>query len=140
MKLQFKKLNKIAVIPTRADSGAAGYDLYATENVTVPARGRAIVKTGIAVALPPGTYGRVAPRSGLAVKHGIDVGAGTIDHNYRGEVGVVLFNHDDEDYEVVAGHRVAQLVVHLIITPEPVEVDELDITDRGSGGFGSTGK
>jgi deoxyuridine 5'-triphosphate nucleotidohydrolase len=83
--------------------------------------------------------GRVAPRSGLAVKNGIDTGAGVIDADYRGNVGVVLFNHDKEDFAVKAGDRVAQLILEQIATPEILEVDDLDDTTRGAGGYGSTG-
>lgn len=89
-----------------------------------------------------GYYGRIAPRSGLAVKHHIDVGAGVIDADYRGNVGVVLFNHSDADFKVTAGDRVAQLILEKIITPAVVEVDDLDAlgsTARGAGGYGSTG-
>lgn len=140
MKIPFKKLSSTATIPTRADSGAAGYDLYAAEAIIVPARDRQLVKTDIAVALPAGTYGRIAPRSGLAWKKGLDVGAGVCDHSYVGNIGVVLFNHTDDDYEIAVGDRIAQLIITIIITPEPEEVDELPTTERGSGGFGSTGK
>lgn len=80
-----------------------------------------------------------APRSGLTWKHSIDVGAGVIDADYRGAVGVVLFNHSDLDFDVKAGDRIAQLIVHVIVTPEVVEVEDLDVTTRGAGGFGSTG-
>jgi len=105
----------------------------------VPKNGRAIVPPDLSVALPPGVYGRVAPRSGLAVKKGIACGAGVIDGDYRGAVGVVLFNHGAEDFAVTRGDRVAQLVLERIATPAVVEVDSLDDTERGAGGFGSTG-
>ena len=108
-------------------------------DVTVPAHGRAIVPTGLALAAPPGTYARVAPRSGLAVKHFIDTGAGVVDEDYRGEVGVVLFNHGGDAFEVRRGDRVAQLILERIVTPEVEEVDDLDATARGAGGYGSTG-
>jgi len=140
MKIPFKKLSDVATIPTRADEGAAGYDLYAAEATIVPARDRVCIKTNIATKLPFGTYGRVAPRSGLAYKNGLDVGAGVIDQSYRGDIGVILFNHTDDDYKVAIGDRIAQLIITVIITPEPVEVTELDATERGVGGFGSTGK
>ena len=81
----------------------------------------------------------VAPRSGLAWKHSIDVGAGVIDADYRGPVGVILFNYSDVDFEVKAGDRIAQLIIEQIVTPEVTEVDDLDLTVRGAGGFGSTG-
>ena len=105
----------------------------------VPARGKAMLKTDIAIAVPLGTYGRVAPRSGLALKHGIDVGAGVIDEDYRGNVGVILFNHSDVDFLVAAGDRVAQLILEKIETPEVEVVEDLSETVRGGGGFGSTG-
>ncbi len=103
------------------------------------ARGKAIVPTDLKVAVPPGTYGRVAPRSGLAAKNFIDVGAGVVDEDYRGPLGVVLFNHGDTPFEVKEGDRVAQFICEKIVYPGVVEVDTLDDTDRGEGGFGSTG-
>ncbi|XP_055955428.1 deoxyuridine 5'-triphosphate nucleotidohydrolase, mitochondrial isoform X2 [Patella vulgata] len=109
-------------------------------NVTVPSKGKAVVKTDIQIALPDGCYGRVAPRSGLAVKHFIDVGAGVIDQDYRGNVGVVMFNFSDTDFQVNEGDRIAQLICERIYIPELQEQTSLDDTDRGSGGFGSTGK
>ena len=108
-------------------------------DVTVPAKGKALAKTDLAIAVPEGTYGRIAPRSGLAWKHFIDVGAGVVDADYRGNVGVVLYNHSDVDFEIKAGDRVAQLVLEKIATPDVVELESLDETDRGAGGFGSTG-
>jgi dUTP pyrophosphatase len=137
--LKVKKLSSDAVVPTRTTAGAAGYDLYASKAATIPARGKFIVPTDIAMAIPLGYYGRVAPRSGLAAKHHIDVGAGVIDADYRGAVGVVLFNHAETDYEIAKGDRVAQLVITKIDTPQVIEVDDLDDTVRGEGGFGSTG-
>lgn len=106
---------------------------------TVPAHGREVVKTDLQVEIPDGCYGRVAPRSGLAVKNFIDVGAGVIDQDYRGNVGVVLFNHSENSFEVKKGDRIAQLICEQITYPELVEVDSLTETARGAGGFGSTG-
>lgn len=137
--LRVKKLSATAVLPTKGSAGAAGYDLASSHDVTVPARGKALVKTDLAVAIPLGTYARVAPRSGLALKHSIDVGGGVVDHDYRGNVGVILFNHSDTGFEVKVGDRIAQLILERIMTPEVVEVSELDGTSRGAGGFGSTG-
>ncbi|KAF2459797.1 putative Dut [Lineolata rhizophorae] len=137
--LQVKKLVPNARAPTRGSAFAAGYDLYSAAPATIPARGRALVSTGIAISVPAGTYGRVAPRSGLAAKHGIDVGAGVIDADYRGEVKVLLFNLSELDFEVAEGERVAQLVVERIYTPNVVVVEELEESVRGAGGFGSTG-
>lgn len=112
---------------------------YSAEDTVIPARGKGIVKTDLSIAAPPGTYARIAPRSGLAVKKFIDTGAGVVDEDYRGAVGVVLFNHSDDDFEVKKGDRVAQMILERIITPEVVEVDNLDDTTRGAGGYGSTG-
>merc|ERR1711934_261793 len=137
--LRVKKLSPNAIIPVRGSPQAAGYDLSAAEETIVPARGKAIVKTDLAIAVPEGTYGRVAPRSGLAWKNHIDVGVGVIDQDYRGNVGVVLFNHGEQDLTVTKGMRVAQLVLECIVTPAVEEVEDLEDTARGAGGFGSTG-
>eukprot|EP00793_Prasinoderma_coloniale_P002794 PRCOL_00002276-RA len=139
--MRVHRLRPEAKLPVRGSKGAAGYDLAAAEPTTIAAGGRGIVKTGLAIAIPEGTYARIAPRSGLAVKKGINTGAGVVDYDYRGEVGVVLFNHGTEDFEVAAGDRVAQLILERIATPEVVEVAEggLDETERGAGGYGSTG-
>jgi len=139
MELRVKRRVAHAHLPTRTSDGAAGYDLYSCEDTLVPSRGKAIVKTGISIALPDGCYGRIAPRSGLAAKHHIDIGAGVVDKDYRGEVGVVMFNLANSDYPVKQGDRVAQLVLERIFTPPVVEVEDLDSTERGEGGFGSTG-
>ncbi|SAM01456.1 hypothetical protein [Absidia glauca] len=137
--LLVKKLSDKGKLPTRGSSKAAGYDLYSAADIVIPAQGKVIVPTDISIAVPEGCYGRVAPRSGLAVKHFIDTGAGVIDADYRGPVGVVLFNFSKEDYKVSEGDRIAQLVLEKIYTPEVAEVDDLDATDRGAGGYGSTG-
>ena len=109
--------------------------------MTVPARGKAVVRTGLSIAIPENTYARIAPRSGLAVKNFLDTGAGVVDYDYRGEVGVVLFNHSEVDYEVKVGDRVAQLILERISMADIEEVTdgELFATERGAGGFGSTG-
>ncbi|KAM3512372.1 hypothetical protein MY11210_004011 [Beauveria gryllotalpidicola] len=137
--LQVKKLSPAGRLPTRGSAFAAGYDLYAAKDTTVPARGKALVDTDISIAVPAGTYGRIAPRSGLASKHFIDTGAGVIDADYRGQVKVLLFNHAEADYTIKEGDRIAQLVLERIVTPEVVEVEELQESVRGAGGFGSTG-
>ncbi|CAI5467995.1 unnamed protein product [Closterium sp. Yama58-4] len=139
LSLRVKKLSETAVLPKRGSASAAGYDLSSAHDVTVPARGQALVKTDLAIAIPLGTYARVAPRSGLALKHSINVGGGVVDYDYRGNVGVILFNHSDKDFSVKVGDRVAQLILERIVTPDVVEVEELDETTRGAGGFGSTG-
>lgn len=134
-----KKLTGDAVIPTRGSDDAAGLDLYAAQAGTVPARGKALIMTDLAIAVPNGCYGRVAPRSGLAWKHSIDTGAGVIDSDYRGNVGVILFNHSDVDFEVKVHDRIAQLVIEKIALLTAVEVVELPETVRSNSGFGSTG-
>ena len=139
--LRVKKLDQNAVIPRRALPSDAGYDLSSTDSTLIPPQSMALVSTGLSIAVPPGTYGRVAPRSGLAVKHSISVGAGVVDGGYRGEVKVVLFNHDAERaFLVNRGDRIAQLVLECIQTPDVLECEDLDDTERGEGGFGSTGQ
>ncbi|KAI0154819.1 dUTP pyrophosphatase [Xylariaceae sp. FL1272] len=137
--LHIKKLSETARLPTRGSAFAAGYDVYASKATTVPARGKVLVDTDIAIAVPAGTYGRIAPRSGLASKHFIDTGAGVIDADYRGQVKILLFNHSEVDFPIAEGDRVAQLIIERIYTPEVVEVQELEESVRGAGGFGSTG-
>lgn len=138
-KLRIKKLSDNAFIPVKGSEHAAGYDLFAIEETVVPARGKILVSTGIAMAIPIGNYGRVAPRSGLAAKNFIDVGAGVIDADYRGEVKVLLFNFAETEFKVNAGDRIAQLIIEKYTRTEIEECDDLDATVRGDGGFGSTG-
>ncbi|GMK54634.1 hypothetical protein CspeluHIS016_0112200 [Cutaneotrichosporon spelunceum] len=137
--LRVKRLAPEAIIPTRGSASAAGFDLYASQPTTVPARGKAMVDTDISIALPEGTYGRIAPRSGLAAKHSIDTGAGVIDVDYRGPIKVILFNFSDADFAISTGDRIAQLILEEVRLAPAVEVDDLDVTERGEGGFGSTG-
>ena len=137
--LRVKILTESSKLPSRGSAFAAGYDLYANESVVVKTKNRVVVSTGIAIAVPAGTYGRVAPRSGLAVKHGIDIGAGVIDADYTGEVKIVIFNHGNDDYTINAGDRIAQLIIEKICTPDILKVDELQRTVRNASGWGSTG-
>ncbi|KAL3639202.1 hypothetical protein CASFOL_017109 [Castilleja foliolosa] len=137
--LRVKKLSDKAILPSRGSPFSAGYDLSSATETKVPSRGKALIPTDLSIAIPHGTYARIAPRSGLAWKHSIDVGAGVIDADYRGPIGVILFNHSDVDFEVKHGDRIAQLIIEKILTPVVTEVDDLDSTVRGSGGFGSTG-
>ena len=139
VKLLVKKLSPAAILPSRASSGAAGYDLSSSKDCIVPARGNALVPTDLSIAIPSGTYARIAPRSGLAWKYSIDVGAGVVDFDYRSAVGVILFNHSDADFTIKAGDRIAQLILEKIEIAEVQEVETLEETTRGSGGFGSTG-
>ncbi len=140
-KLRIKKLTADAQVPVKGSEQAAGYDLMASAEAVVPTKGKALISTGIAMAIPIGNYGRIAPRSGLAAKNFIDVGAGVIDSDYRGEVKVLLFNFGDSDFKVGKGDRIAQLIVEKYTRTEIEEVveGELDATERGEGGFGSTG-
>ncbi|KAE8876274.1 hypothetical protein PF005_g13834 [Phytophthora fragariae] len=137
--LRVKKLTPEAILPTRGSMLAAGLDLSAAYDAVIPAGGKGLVKTDLVIAVPDGCYARVAPRSGLALKKFIDTGAGVIDADYRGNVGVILFNHAAEDFPVKRGDRVAQLILEKIEYPEIQEVDEIEDTARGAGGFGSTG-
>lgn len=137
--LCFVRRSPLAKIPTRATDHSAGYDLYSIDNVIIKPQGKALIPIGLMIALPEGTYGRIAPRSGLAVKHFIDVGAGVIDADYRGVISVLLFNHGKSSYKVKRGERVAQLICEKIQKINLVEVDELDLTMRNENGFGSSG-
>ncbi|KAK3884412.1 hypothetical protein Pcinc_011315 [Petrolisthes cinctipes] len=137
--LRFKKLTENAFAPSKGSKLAAGFDLCSAYDLSVPAEGKALVKTDLQVEVPEGCYGRVAPRSGLAWKNHIDVGAGVIDQDYRGNVGVVLFNHAKTNFLINKGDRVAQLICEKITYPELEEVEDLEDTERGKGGFGSTG-
>lgn len=127
-------------VPTRSTSGAAGYDLYSPCNSVVPARGRVCIPIKIVIQVPEGTYGRIAPRSGLAYREGLDVGGGVIDSDYRQEVGVILFNHTDQDYTVRSGERIAQLILEKIATDVQVEITTDLFNTNERGGFGSTGR
>lgn len=131
-----------ATLPTRGSVLSAGWDLYSSEEGVIPGHGQGMIATDISVIVPEGTYGRVAPRSGLAAKHGISTGAGVIDADYRGEVKIILFNHSDKDFKIEKGDRIAQLVLEKIVNAEikQITAEELSSTDRGEGGFGSTGK
>jgi dUTP pyrophosphatase len=139
-RLEFMRIHPQAKLPTRGSQYSAGLDLYSIESFTIAARGRAAVRTGLSVAIPHGFYGRIAPRSGLAVKHGLDVLAGVVDSDYRGEIICALINHGDESLEIEAGMRIAQLIIESIEIPEPTWREDLSETKRGSGGFGSTGE
>lgn len=132
------KLDMGAYAPTRAHPTDAGLDLYSPKDVIVPAGGSVLIDTGVHVQLPHGTVGMVTSRSGL-MKKGLTT-RGTIDEPYRGSIGVVLFNHSSEDYVVMSGDRIAQLVIMPCVKPPIRLVDELDESDRAGKGFGSTGR
>ncbi|HEY1539698.1 MAG TPA: dUTP diphosphatase [Solirubrobacteraceae bacterium] len=142
MTLRVRRLDPGAKLPLRAHDDDAGYDLHALEPARIEPGARAMVRTGIAVALAPGQAGLVLARSGLAARHGIALvnAPGLIDAGYRGELKVLLLNTDRETpFELAAGERIAQLVIVAVATPQVVEVDELGDTARGEGGFGSSG-
>lgn len=128
-------------LPAYATDGAAGMDVLAAEDVSLAPGARHAVATGLAMAIPQGYEIQVRPRSGLALKHGISVPntPGTIDSDYRGELKIILINHGTEPFAIVRGDRIAQLVLAPVVQAGWVEVDELDDTARGAGGFGSTG-
>jgi dUTP pyrophosphatase len=143
MSLRVLRLHPDAVLPTRAHSGDAGLDLYALEDAALAPGERASVRTGIAVAIPPGRAGLVLPRSGLADRHGIALvnAPGLIDAGYRGEVRVLLLNTDRaRPCAIARGDRIAQLVLVAVETADVTEVDELESSERGAGGFGSSGR
>ncbi|HEX6044350.1 MAG TPA: dUTP diphosphatase [Pyrinomonadaceae bacterium] len=136
--LRFKQLDSRAVLPSRGSVLSAGLDVCSIEDVELQPKSRGLARTGLAVAIPPGFYGRVAPRSGLAMKQGLDVLAGVIDSDYRGELCCVLYNTADEPIRLPAGSKICQLIIEQIITPDAMWVNDLDATARGAGGFGST--
>ena len=140
--LRVSLLSELATLPTRGSDFAAGLDLYTPRDVVIPAGERVLVPLDIAIQLPKHTFGHVLPRSGLAVKKGIHIGAGVIDEDYRGNVGVLLFNLSNETVTCSKGDRIAQLVVKPYIGVEVEKVDEnqLDHSGRNHGGFGSSGK
>ena len=144
MKLQILRLpnGDDLPLPSYATPGSAGMDLRSADTLTLKPGARALVSTGLAIALPDTYEAQVRPRSGLAVKHGITVlnSPGTIDSDYRGEIKVPLINHGQEDFVINRGDRIAQMVVAPVTVAELVEVDTLDETERGSGGFGSSGR
>jgi len=138
--VSIKRTNELAVIPTRGSPSAAGYDLYSTEEYTLKPLERKLFKTGISIAIPQGLYGRIAPRSGLAYKDGIDVLAGVIDEDYRGDVGVILINLGSVDKVIKLGDKIAQIIFEHYNSATFIETDDLSKTTRDDGGFGSTDK
>jgi dUTP pyrophosphatase len=161
-KIHFKKFDSRAKMPTQATEGDAGYDLYALDYTIINPFERKVVSTGIGIEIPKGYYGRIAPRSGLAVKKGIDVMAGVVDCGYRDQLGVVLINLNMLDclkqfcynptdaynmlfgpagkFEIQPGDKIAQIIFEKCHSAEWVEVNELSTSERGTGGFGSSGR
>lgn len=140
MNLPVKRLTETTILPTRAHPGDAGLDLYADHYRVLSPMSQRLVDTGISVAIPYGYVGLIWPRSGLSAKHGISVDAGVIDAGYRGPVKVLMTNSSDREYTVLPGDKIAQLLIQPVALIEPVEVDELDDTERNDGAFGSSGK
>lgn len=140
MKIKVKQLREGARLPMRGSVHAAGADLFCAEAVTIEPGERRLAPTGLAVEIPPGCYGRVAPRSGLAVRHGIDTLAGVIDADYRGEILVLLVNLGADPVSFSPGDRIAQLIIEQAAPADYDWAAELDSTERSSGGFGSTGE
>ena len=157
MQINYSKLYEDAQVPSQANSSDAGYDLFSTEHITLEPFQRKLVSTGICVEIPQGFYGRIAPRSGLACKKGIDVMAGVIDSGYRGEIKVLLINLNFEGYnlapnafesmfgsnnktEIKPGDRIAQLIIEKYHHADWVEMKTLKTSERGCGGFGSSGE
>ena len=141
MTLRFRKIHPDAVLPSYAHPSDAGMDVRSVEDLTIAPGKRALVHTGLVMLLPPMYEAQVRPRSGLALKSGVTVlnTPGTIDSGYRGEVGVILANFGEADFQVKKGDKIAQIVIAPVTQPEIVETTEIDETDRGAGGFGSTG-
>ena len=141
MTLRFRKIHPDAVLPSYAHPSDAGMDVRSVDDLTIAPGKRALVHTGLVMLLPPMYEAQVRPRSGLALKSGVTVlnTPGTIDSGYRGEVGVILANFGEADFQVKKGDKIAQIVIAPVTQPEIVETTEVDETDRGAGGFGSTG-
>ena len=141
MTLRFRKIHPDAALPSYAHPSDAGMDVRSVDDLTIAPGKRALVHTGLVMLLPPMYEAQVRPRSGLALKSGVTVlnTPGTIDSGYRGEVGVILANFGDADFPVKKGDKIAQIVIAPVTQPEIVETTEVDETDRGAGGFGSTG-
>lgn len=142
MKLEIQRLDDRAVVPSYATPGSAGLDLVAIEDATIDAGRVHRARTGLAFRIPDGYEGQVRPRSGLAAKHGVTVlnAPGTLDSDYRGEVVVLLINHGAWPVRIMAGERIAQLVICPVTRAELVLVESMGTTERGAGGFGSTGR
>jgi len=136
--IQVMKMPAKATLPSRGSRFSAGQDLYTLEDVLIPAQGQKLIGTAITIGIPQGTYARIAPRSGLAYKESIGIGGGVIDTDYTGEVKVIMMNHGKKSYQIQEGDRIAQMIIEKIDTSGMMEVDNLQKTDRGNKGFGST--
>ena len=142
MEIRIVKLDPKAIIPRYAHPLDAGLDLFSIDEATIAPGETKLIKTGIAIALPPNTEAQIRPRSGLALQHSITVlnSPGTIDAGYRGEIGIILINHGKKVFQTIPGMKIAQMVVAPILLPKVTLVEQLEETSRGANGFGSTGK
>ncbi|SHK22311.1 dUTP diphosphatase [Paramaledivibacter caminithermalis] len=141
MKLYVEIIDNNAKLPSYAHDGDAGMDLYSTDEIIILPGERALIHTGIKIQLPPNTEAQIRPRSGLALKNGITLlnTPGTIDEGYRGEIGIIVINHGTEEFRVTRGMKIAQMVIKPVLRVEVEQVDYLNNSERGEGGFGSTG-
>lgn len=142
MELKILKLSPEAIVPQYAHKDDSGMDLFAINDLVLKSGEHKLVKTGISIELPENTEAQIRPRSGMALKNGITVlnTPGTIDEGYRGEIGIILINHSKEDFQIAKGMKIAQMVIMPVLKPKVIVVDKLSETERGEGGFGSTGK
>lgn len=141
MKLKIKRIDPNAKLPEYAHPGDAGLDLFSVEEIDINPGDSILVRTGIIIELPPGTEAQVRPRSGLALKHQVTLlnTPGTIDEGYRGEVGVIMINHGKEVFHIHIGMKIAQMVIQYVLQVDVEECDSMSDSQRGEGGFGSTG-
>jgi dUTP pyrophosphatase len=139
--IKFNLLSKDSILPTFATSGSAGLDISSPKDIKIPSKSRHLIQSGLSVNIPIGYYGQIASRSGLAYRHSLDVVAGVIDSDYRGEIGILLANNSDIDYYIKKGDRIAQLIIIKIAYPLTVIKANIEneLTDRSTNGFGSTG-
>jgi len=137
--LKIKKVHEEAIVPTYAKKNDAGMDLHSVEELMINPGEKKLVSTGISMAIPPNFVGLIWDKSGIAANHGIKSMGGVIDTGYRGEIKVVLHNLSDKQFEIKKGMKIAQMLIQPVEQPYLIEVDELDESDRGTGGFGSTG-
>lgn len=140
MSLPFVKVDDSAITPRRASMGSAGLDLSSCEDISILGQGKALVPTGIAMAIPHGHYGRIAPRSGFSYRNHTDIGAGVVDSDYRGEIKVLIFNLSSEITKIKKGDKIAQIIIEKHSPLVPKLVTSLDNTVRGENGFGSSGR
>lgn len=138
--MKVKKLNQEAILPTRGSAESIGADIYSIEDIVIPSGEHRLISTGISAQAPEGCYIRIAPRSGLAAKHSVDVLAGVVDRDYTGEIKVILINNSNQLFNISAGDRIAQLICERATITDIIEVDNLEDTERSSAGFGSTGR